>query len=110
MREKTKKKLMKITKTILKIVIMLSLIVWLDYYGVAVIGLFFIFWGLYRLFFSGWDMFIQTKQMIECYIWGQPLKEFKPGELKNHKVKIVWRKKNDDKTNKHGKSSKTNKT
>ena len=92
-----RKKVFKIVRSVLGIIIMLGLVLWLDMYGFAIIGMYYLLWGLYRLFFVGWDDFIRTKELIETTIWGQPLKEFKKGELKNHKVVIGWRKKNANK-------------
>lgn len=99
----------KLIINILKIIIMAGLVIWLDLYGFAVIGIYYLLWALYRLFFVGWNDFIRSKELIESTIWGQPLKEFKKGELKNHKVEIVWSKKNEYKTNTNRKPKKKHK-
>jgi len=41
------------------------------------------------------DVFMHTIRVTEASIWGKPLDRdlWKKGEMKNHKVKIVWRKK-----------------
>jgi len=103
-----KQKHKKLIKTIAKISFMIFLIVYFEVYGLVSIMIFFLILGLYRLFFVRWDDFIRTKQLIEATIWGKPLKDFEKGELKNHKVKIVWRKDKNE-TIKRNRTNKPNK-
>jgi len=87
---------------------MVGLIVYLEWYGIGMIFGYIVFMAIYRLFLNPavWDFYIQVKKSIETVIWGKPLKHFEKGELKNHKVEIVWRKENGNKTNNNGETSK----
>jgi len=90
-----KQKHKKLIKTIAKICFIIFLIAYFEIYGLLSIAVFYIVLALYRLVFVRWDDFMRSKELIEATIWGKPLKEFKKGELKNHKVKIVWSNKNE---------------
>ncbi len=89
------KKLKKNLTLAVKIIFIIFTISYFEWYGLATLGVYYIVFGLYRLFFVRFDDFIRTKQLIETMIWGKPLGEFKKNELKHHKVKIVWSKKNE---------------
>jgi len=87
----------KTLKLVAKILFIIFMITYFEWVGLVALTTFFIVFALYRLFFVRWDDFINTKQIIETSIWGRPLKDFKKGELKNHKVEITWRKGKTDK-------------
>ena len=84
----------KIIKTICKYSFIIFIILYFDVYGLAAVGLYYIGFALYGLFMH-WDQYLTTKEMVETYIFGKPLKYFNKGELKNHKVKVVWKRDKD---------------
>lgn len=57
------------------------------------VGIFLILYLSYILIrvWQAREQVISLKHYIETVIWGKPLKMFDKGELKNTKVKIVWR-------------------
>lgn len=85
----------KIGMFVLKVAMIVLLI--LVFEGWALIGIlgYYIIRSVVVCFLAR-DKIILIKHSIETTIWGKPLKYFKPGELKNTKVRIKWRKKKDD--------------
>ena len=59
--------------------------------GLLVLVLVMFAYQLYRK----WDLFMGLLRQIETLIWKKPLDktEWQEGEMKNTKVKIIWRKK-----------------
>ena len=88
----------KIIKSVLKYGFMIFIIIYFDVYGLAAVGLYYIGFAIYGLIMN-WDQYLNAKEMVESYIFGKPLKYFKKGELKNHKVKVVWKREKNDISN-----------
>jgi hypothetical protein len=89
------KKWFNIIRQIAEIVFMLGLIMYFQWLGFAFVMLYWIIFALFMLYKQR-EQYFFIKHYIETVIWGKPLNMFKKGELKNHKVKIKWRRDKND--------------
>ena len=92
-------KLKDITKTALYLILMIGLILMFGSLGAIGFLAFLLFMTLLRAW-QNRESIITTMKYAESTIFGKPLDKtyWKKGEMKNTKVKIVWRK-NDKRTN-----------
>lgn len=84
----------------LYLIILIVLVYFLEWYGVIGFFIFFLGMGIFRLI-KNREAFMTNIKVLESMIWGKPLDkdQWEKGEMKNHKVKIIWRKNKDGKTN-----------
>ena len=91
----------KIINIIITILFIVALILVLDTWGMkGFLGLLIIVLIMFAYqLYKNWNTFMGLLRQIETLIWKKPLDktEWKKGEMKNTKVKIVWRKKNGNK-------------
>ena len=82
-----------ILKTIIILIIFISMYKVLGNYSFYGVGLFLVILSIYFIW-RGRKMVMQTIRNVEATIWNKPLdrKRWKKGEFKNTKVKIVWKK------------------
>lgn len=90
----------KFAKIVGQLLIIGIMIYFLEWYGVAGVLIFFVGMGVYRLI-KNREVFMTNLKMLEAMIWGKPLdkEDWQKGEMKNHKVKIIWRKDKNGKEN-----------
>lgn len=90
----------KYIKYIIYAIIVIILIYFLEWYGVVGIIIFLLSLAIYRIY-QHREFFMSNLRVAEVSMFGKPLDKeaWKKGEMKQHKVKFVWRK------DKHGKKT-----
>lgn len=92
--------LYKVIKIVLSIIL---LMIMMEELG-TVLGIagwigFYVLWAIVMMI-RKWSTITMVMDKFQTIIWGKPLKQFTKEELRNTKVKFVWGKKNNTKTQK----------
>ena len=89
-------KICKFAGIVIGIIILIYVVETFQYKGLVGLLTFIFLFACYKIYVYR-DNFIQGIRTIEGMIWDKPLNKelWAKGELKNTKVKIVWRKKNE---------------